>query len=181
MAPAPPHDCWSSSEGAVSRGSSRPSKTPGFVWEQRSRPARLLIVRRGASRTGTRALALGRERAPAARRCVRVVAVAAARTRALRLGISGRAAHPILDSCLYGAAGRRGSPTAGAEVVRGDGPSRLSSRSRLRLVAIVARGRERSLVVAGARRADMPFGRCMTVRVALLSRHGRAWKVVDVG
>jgi hypothetical protein len=40
---------------------------------------------------------------------------------------------------------------------------------------------EKLLVVAGARRADMPFGRCMTVRVALLSRHGRAWKVVDVG
>jgi hypothetical protein len=65
-----------------------------------------------------------------------------ATTADLRLAISGRAAHPILESCLYCAAGTRGSPTAGAEVVRGDGPSRLSSRSRLRLLAIVARGRE---------------------------------------
>ena len=55
---------------------------------------------------------------------------------------SGPTAHPILESCLYCAAGTRGSRTAGAEVVRGDGPSRLSSPSRLRLLVIVARGRE---------------------------------------
>jgi hypothetical protein len=63
----------------------------------------------GASRTGSRALALGRNRALAARRCVRAVPVAAGRTRALLLAARGWVAIRC-STPTFACASREGGP-----------------------------------------------------------------------